>query len=388
MFNSSTLGEILKLLPRDKISKLVDKHGSDRWRKSFQTWDHLVAMLAAQLSGVSSLRDVENLFDAHRAQHYHLHCKGVKKSTLGDANKTRDYSVFADIAQAMIARSGSKGRKAKQLLSVLDSSPIRLEGRGHDWAEKSRTRAHNQGLKLHLLITPDDAAIDYAAVTDMNVNDISDARDMSLEKGRIYVFDKGYCDYNWWFEIIDAGSHFVTRMKKNAAYKVLETCPLGAGEDNNILKDQIIELTNKAPGGVRKNNLVGRKLRLVEIEHPGGKNTPFFIISDMMDVPASDIADCYKKRWSIELLFKWIKQNLKIKRFMGESRNAVLIQIFVAIIAYLLVRLYKILLGKAHRGRLKDLIVTLKTGLFWPRQDHKRRRRPPPELQPELWNIT
>lgn len=384
MFSTSTFGEVLKLLPRDKISKLVDKRGADRWRKSFKTWDHLVAMLGGQLAGVGSLRDVENLFDEHRSTHYHLHCKGVKKSTLGDANKARDYQVFADIAQEMIICSGRKTRKAKALLSVLDSSPIRLQGRGHGWAEKSCTRTANQGLKLHLLLMPNDGALDYAAVTDMNVNDITDARGMKLKSGRIYVFDKGYYDYNWWHEIIEAGSHFVTRPKKNAAYKVLETRPILPGEDGNILGDQVIELTNKAPRGGKKNKLAGRKLRLVEIRHPGGKKGQFFIISDMMEATASEIADYYKQRWSIELLFKWIKQNLKIKRFMGESRNAVLIQIFVAIIAYLLVRLYKKLLGKAHTGRLKDLIVSLKTGLFAPRQDRNRRRISTPETQPML----
>ena len=386
MFSPSILEEVLKLLPRDKISALVRKHGTDRWRKSFATWDHLVAMLGGQLSGLSSLRDVENLFDAHRSRQYHLHCAGVKKSTLGDANKSRDFSVFADIAQVMITRSGRKGRDAKELLSVLDSSPIRLEGRGHKWAQKSCSRAHNQGLKLHLMLTPQNAALDYAAVTDMNVNDITDARTMKLEGGRIYVFDKGYYDFNWWLEIIEAGSHFVTRIKTNAAYKVLELRALGENEDDNILKDQVIELTNKAPRAGKKNKLAGRHLRLIEIEHPGGKSRPFLIVSDMLDATASQIADYYKQRWSIELLFKWLKQNLKIKRFMGESRNAILIQIFVAIIAYLLVRLYKNLLGTAHKGRLKDLIVTLKTGLFQPRQNSNRRRTGLPSMQGELWS--
>ena len=310
----------------------------------------------------------------------------MKRSTLADANKSRDFSVFADIAQLMIAQSGRKGRQAKELLSVLDSSPIRLQGRGHDWAQQSRMRVHHQGLKLHLMLTPQSGAIDYAAVTDMNVNDICDARAMQLDGGRIYVFDKGYYDFNWWLEIIEAGSHFVTRIKTNAAYKLLETRPLRESEDDNVIKDQIIELTNKAPRAGKQNQLAGRQLRLIEIEHPGGKNRPFLIISDMLDATASQIADYYKQRWSIELLFKWLKQNLKIKRFMGESRNAILIQIFVAIIAYLLVRLYKKLLGAAHKGRLKDLIVTLKTSLFQPRQNRNRRRTSRPSTQADLWS--
>ena len=165
---------------------------------------------------------------------------------------------------------------------------------------------------------------------------------------------------------------------------MLETRTLSAGDDRNIIRDQVIALSNKAPRGGKINRLAGWKLRLVEIKHPGGKDRPFLIVSDIMDASATQIAKWYKQRWSIELLFKWIKQNLKIKRFMGESRNAVLVQIFTAIIAYVLIRLYKTMLGTAHDGRLKDLMVTLKTGLFQPRQSY-RRRPSHPQTQQVLW---
>jgi len=168
---------------------------------------------------------------------------------------------------------------------------------------------------------------------------------------------------------------------------VLETRPLRAGEDDNILSDQVITLTNKAPRGGKINTLAGRRLRLVRIAHPGVQNRPFLIISDMMDASASEIAEHYKARWSIEILFKWIKQNLKIKRFMGESGNAILIQIFIAIIACLLVTAYKKLLGDRHAGRLKDLIVSLKTSLFQPRQKHTRRRICTALEQQEFWSF-
>ena len=129
MFKPSIFGEILKLLPREVIAGLVRQHGSDRWCKRFKTWDHLVAMLAGQLSGVSSLRELEVLFDTHRSRHYHMACRGVKRATLSDANGSRDHGVFAAIAQAMIARSRRKGRDVKNRLPVLDSSPIRRQGR-------------------------------------------------------------------------------------------------------------------------------------------------------------------------------------------------------------------------------------------------------------------
>ena len=164
-----------------------------------------------------------------------------------------------------------------------------------------------------------------------------------------------------------------------------ETGSIGSGEEENILRDEIIELTNKHPRGGKINRLAGRRLRLISIKHPGGKDTPFLIISDMLEATASEIAEAYKQRWSIELLFKRIKQNLKIKHFMGESKNAVLVQIFTAIIAYLLVLAYKKLLASNHTGRLKDLLVSLKTALFEPQRFNKRRRKPEIEIQPKLW---
>ena len=388
MFEASIFTDILKLIRREDVSKLVNRHGSDRWRKTFRTWDHLVAMLAGQFSGIDSLRDVENLFERHSGQLYHLNCSGVKRSTLGDANAKRDYRVFADLAGVLIERTGRKARAVKNLVSVLDSSPIRLKGRGLDWAGASRTRVGNQGLKLHLGLEPDAGLVTFAKLTGMTVNDITAATDMPLEENRIYLFDKGYCDYNWWSQIIEAGSHFVTRIKKNAAYKVVETRQLSCDEAENVLSDKVIMLTNKSARGGKTNKLAGRPLRLVEITHPGGKAQPFLIVSDIMDASASQIAAWYKRRWSIELMFKWIKQNLKIKRFMGESKNAIMIQIFVAIIAYMLVAMYKNLLATSHKGRLKDLIITLKTGLFQPHKTRQWPRLKPNPDQQELWDMS
>ena len=138
MFRTSMIGDLLKLLPREIVRKAAAEHASDRWRKSFKTWDQLVTMLVAQLTGRTSLREIELVFAAHPKHHYHLNCGTVKRSTLADANKTRDHAVFADIAGALIARSGRCERGAKAMLSILDSSPIRLDGRGHEWARATQ----------------------------------------------------------------------------------------------------------------------------------------------------------------------------------------------------------------------------------------------------------
>jgi putative transposase len=174
---------------------------------------------------------------------------------------------------------------------------------------------------------------------------------------------KGYCDYNWWKAIEDKGSHFVTRLKKNAAYTLLHTYPVAEEDKGFILKDSLITLSNKHPRGGKNNDLAGSPLRLIEIRHPSSTEKPFHIVTNAVNASASSIAGWYKERWSIELLFKWLKQNLKIRRFLGESRNAIMIQIFVAIIAYALLKLYQ---TAAHliTLRLKDVGVLVKANLF------------------------
>lgn len=375
MFCRSTFGTLLKVLPRDEIQGIIESHRSDRWRKSFKTWDHLVAMLTAQFSGVTSLRELEVFLGEHPNQHYHLGFKGVKRSTLSDANKGRSAGVFHDIAQVMIVRAGRcQKREMRQVLSLLDASQITLKGRGYEWAKQTQTRACSPGLKLHVQMQAEEGLLDYADVTSTNVNDVVAAKSIPLERGRIYVFDKGYCDYNWWHQIITAGADFVTRLKRNAAYRVIETKQVTADQDN-ILADQVIELTNKNPRARKTNTLAGHPLRLIQIKHPGGKRRPFLIVTNILEAKAEQIALCYKKRWSIELLFKWIKQNLKIKRFVGQSRNAVTIQIFVALIAYVLLKLFKNMLGQTHKLRLKDVMIALRAHIFTRPDMHKRRQK-------------
>lgn len=364
MFSNSIFSTVLKALPRDEIGKFVTRHGSDRWRKSFTTWDHLVVMLGAQFSGVNSLRELEVLFSSHRAHHYHLGSKGVKRSTLSDANKGRDCAVFRDIAQMLIARTRRCTAEMQEVLTILDASNIHLVGHGYGWAWETQTRACQPGLKLHVQMDYERDMLDYSEVTASNVNDITAAQDIPLERGRIYIFDKGYCDYNWWHRIGETGSHFVTRLKRNAAYRVTGTREIKAADQGFILQDQVIELTNKHPRAGKTNTLAGIPLRLIQIRHPGGKTRPFLIVSNNLTASALQIAGWYKRRWSIELLFKWVKQNLKLKRFVGHSRNAVMIQIYVALIAYILLKIYRKMLGNRPQTRLKDIMVTLKTGLF------------------------
>lgn len=356
------LNEILKLLPRAEIKKLVDQHKSDRYTKSFKSWDHLVAMLTGQLAGATSLRELEITLNSHPECHYHLHTKDVKRSTLSDANNNRDFALFRDIATALLPLLSEQKKKVQKVLTVLDSSLLLLKSRGHEWAEETTTRRSNRGLKLHVQYNHSHEYIEYFSVDPSNINDITMAQKLSLEENRIYVFDKGYCDYKWWRNIADHGSTFVTRLKKNASYKVIKTHKLAKEDKGFIRKHQVIVLSDRHWQSKRKGNSFEIPLQLIEIQHPSGKEKPFFIVTNDLNASAQQIAGWYKERWSIELLFKWLKQNLKIKRFMGESRNAIMIQIFTALISYILLKLFNSLTQKS--SRLKDTCTLIKYSLF------------------------
>lgn len=374
MYNNTMLSEILKLLPRDEIRKIVNQHKGDHYRKTFKSWDHLVAMITGQFSGVTSLRDLEVAINSHPECHYHLHTRNVKRSTLSDANNTRDFSIFRDIATTLITRLCNQQKGLKNVVTVLDSTLIRLSSRGHEWAEKTTSRDHNKGLKIHVQYNRCEEHIEYAAVDNANFSDIAVAQKLSLNPHRIYVFDKGYCDYNWWKAIADKRSTFVTRLKKNAAYTVIKSHEIADEDKGFILKDQVIILSNRHPRSKKVNELSGVSLRLVQIQHPSCKEKPFMIVTNALEASAQRIAGWYKERWSIELLFKWLKQNLKIKRFMGESRNAIMIQIFVALISYVLLKLYQGLMQGSLR--LKDVGTLVKTHLFTrPKLQHRKREK-------------
>jgi hypothetical protein len=230
--------------------------------------------------------------------------------------------VFRDIASELIR---GQGNEIKDVVSLLDSSNIRISGRGSDWTEATKTRC-GKGLKLHIQCGGKSKLIEAASITHTNVNDITEAKEFVLEEGRIYVFDKGYLDFNWWNKIACMNSYFVTRIKKNTAYKIIEERSI-EGCSENIVSDKVIELTNKNPGGGRKNLLANKALRLVEVYDRERQKTYLFI-SNILDKGADEISLCYKQRWGVELLFKWLKQNLKVTKFLSESENAIKTQIY------------------------------------------------------------
>ena len=346
MFRISRFGELMKLLPRGAFDAAVKQHQADGSCKKFTSWRHLLSMVYLQLSGQSSLRTLEAGFNAQPSHHYHLDCSAVRRSTLADANANEARAkAFEQLAgQLMMQVRGQVRKQAQELLQLLDSTSITLKGPGYDsWVKHTRGK-QSRGIKLHVLLDADQNVPLAAGTSAANVNDIDYAREMDLEDGAIYVFDKGYCDYSWWWRIQQSNARFVTRFKRNANLQVVGERRIAKAAEGLILKDEEVRFGNKHPRGGRRNPYT-QTLRRIEVSREEQGKPPLVLATNDMKSSALKISERYRARWQIELYFKWIKQHLRIKRFLGRSYCAVRIQIFTALIAYLLVALY----AKLHK---------------------------------------
>ena len=376
MQSISRFQDVLRLLPRGAFDKAVAEYRADRYCKTFSCWDHLVAMVYAQLSGMSSLREITAGFNTQSHRHYHLGTGALKRSTLADANTRRDWRVFGDTANALLASVGRRVRQeCRDLLFLVDSTTITLKGRGYDeWAAGTR-QPSTQGLKMHIQYDSALQSPAWFSMTATNVNDLTAALGMPVLSGATYVFDKAYYDFNWWRDIDATGARFVSRFKTTVRLQVLEDRPIDPNLASTILKDHLVRFANPSPGGRRRNHYV-QPLRLVEVNRPG--QTPLVLASNDVSSPPEQIAALYKERWGVELFFKWIKQNLNIKAFCAQSQNAVKIQVMTALITYLLLVIYRS--TQAATIALKELLTTVRAAPF-EAADHaqetarKRRRR-------------
>jgi hypothetical protein len=322
---------LLKPVPWMVVDRLVEKHEADRDPRALEARPHLIAMVFAQLFGARSLRDIETNLLSHATKLYHLGGKTVSKSALGTANASRAVEVFGGVLSALMAQlqSGYR-RKIRDCVRLIDSTSVRLSSLSGDWATFSTGVC---GAKAHIVYDPDADQPLYLMVTAANVNDITAAKAMPIEPGATYVFDLGYYDYGWWAMLDQAGCRIVTRLKANTRFEVVEERPVAAG--SSILSDRTGYLPKRLAAS-RRNPMSGlvREIR-VAIE----TGTVLRIFTNDLTASAEDIADLYKRRWAIELFFRWVKQTLKIGHFFGTSENAVRIQIVVALIAFVLLRL-------------------------------------------------
>ncbi len=329
--HNTVFRDVLKLVPWHRFEALVEEHDADAGVRQLSTKTQLVALLYGQLSGASGLREIVTGLSSHTARLYHLGATPVRRSTLSDANARRPFAVFADLLAEMmkLAHRGLR-RKLAETVYLIDATSVRLNGHSADWAQFS---AGVCGAKVHVIYDADADRPIYAAVSTANVNDITAAHRMPIERGATYVFDLGYYDYHWWAELDAAGCRIVTRFKANTPLAVVEELPVTPG--NNILSDRIGFLPARQAKSRR--NPMPQAVREVRIMIETGK--VLRILSNDLDASAQEIADLYRRRWAIELFFRWVKQTLKITRFCGTSENAVRIQIAVALIAFLLLRL-------------------------------------------------
>jgi IS4 transposase len=329
--HNTVFHDVLKLVPWHRFEALVEEHDTDARVRRLSTKAQFVALLYGQLSGASGLREIVTGLSSHTARLYHLGAASVRRSTFSDANTSRPFAVFADLL-ALMMKQAHRGlrRKLTEAVYLIDATGVRLNGRSADWAQFSGRVC---GAKVHVVY---DAAADrpiYAAVSAANVNDISAAHQMPIEPGATYVFDLGYYDYGWWAALDSAGCRIVTRFKTNTPLAMVEELPVTPA--SNILSDRIGFLPARQARSRR--NPMPDAVREVRIMTETGK--VLRILSNDLDAPAEELADLYRRRWAIELFFRWVKQTLKITRFVGTSENAVLIQIAVALIAFLLLRL-------------------------------------------------
>ena len=329
--HNTLLHDILKLVPWTSFDRSVEKHEADRNVRTLSTKSQFVALLHAQLSGATSLREIVTTMESHAPRLKHVGVDAPKRSTLADANALRPAGVFAEVFGTLLAQTHRHLRKtSKEAVRLINSSRITLNSLSRDWAHYDATC---DGVKLHIVYDPHAAVPVYFAVSPARENDMVQANAMPIEPGADYVFDLGYYSFTWWSRLDAAGCRFVTRLRKNSPVEVIAMRHVL--KDGPIVEDRIIRLRGRL--GHTRHHPLDRDLREIHVVIETGKKLR--IVTNDLNSPAEVIADLYQARWEVELFFRWIKQTLKIKKFLGTSENAVRTQIAVALIAYLLLRM-------------------------------------------------
>jgi len=355
--HASLFSQLIGLFSRRTFYGLVFRHGSERYSKGFSSWDHFVAMLFCQLAQAKSLREICGGLACCMGKLRHLGLKAApNKSTLSYANAHRSWQMFRDFFYETLefckktAPARHKFRFKNKLLT-LDATTISLCLSLFPWAKFRRTKG---AVKLHLLLDHEGYLPTYAYISTGKGHDLSVARTVSLAPGSIIVLDRGYIDYTLFGNWTENGIYFVTRLKDNADYLVLDE--LQVPKNRNILADQLILLT-----GYYTQRKCSHLLRRVVVWDKENQRK-IALLSNHLDFGATTISAIYKDRWQIELFFKALKQNLKVKTFVGTSENALYVQIWTALIAMLLI---KYLQFKAKFGwSLSNLVAFLRWNLF------------------------
>jgi len=365
-FCDSIFGKLLEPINRRQFQSVVDRLDGDAYDKSFKSWDHLVALIYAQLSGNDSLRGVVAGFNANSQHHYHLGTGKLRRSTLSDGNARRPVGVFAQTFAALSAMASRQLRcEGKEMVRLIDASPIPL-GKVCGWAAwNGRIR----GMKLHVVYDPKGDVPKCVEVTPANINDIEIGRQAPIQAGTTYVFDKGYCRFDWWQKINDSKAFFVTRPKTRIRLRAVKrrTIRKRKGEGFKVIADEEVRLISKG------DSRLSMPLRRIKVRRENGG--VITLLTNDLDRAAVEIAALYKSRWQIELLFRWIKQHLDIRKFLGNNDNAIRLQVLAAMIAYLLLRIA----ARAHCIKMLPLRLAELVGqLLFTRRSLATIDKPPP----------
>lgn len=383
--HASLFSQILAVFNRNIFLRLVNKHGSDRHSKGFTSWDQFTSMLFCQLAQAKSLREICQGLSSCVGKLQHIGLKQApKRSTLSYANKHRTWKLYEELfyetleyCRKMMPDNKKRFRFKNKLLS-LDSSTISLCLSLFPWAEYRRKKG---AVKLHMLLDHDGYLPAYAYISNGKKHDSTIAKHVPLSKGSIVAMDRAYNNYKLFSEWIEQGIFFVTRLKKNAVYEVVTINPVP--KNRNIISDEIIRFSADSA----KRNCPHDLRKVVVWDKIKGKE--IVLLTNHLKFGATTISAIYKDRWQIEIFFKALKQNLKVKTFVGTSENALAIQIWTALIAMLLVKYLKF---KSKFGwSLSNLIALLRWNLFthkdlwrWIDKPFGETNKVPPDIQLSL----
>ena len=353
--HNTVFSQLLKLLPRHEFETLAKQHHSGRSFRSASRWSQFVTLTMAQLSGRNSLRDIVENMSAQVHRLYHLGSTKLSRSNLSRINESKPYALYESLFGKLLSRcqtiAPNHHFRFKNALYSLDASTIDLCLSVFPWADFRSTKG---GIKLHVGLNHSGYLPEFVTITEGKQHDVNVGRMLNFPKGSLVAIDKAYNDYAWYKQLTDKGVFFVTRLKSNAKFRVVDKRPVLKGK--GLTSDQTIEFTGiqtakKCPVHVRR---IGYR------DSATGKHYVF--LTNNFKLSARTIADIYKARWQVELFFKWVKQNLKIKSFIGTSKNAVMTQIWVAMCMYLLIAFIKF--QSKLKKSMQQILRVLQLNLF------------------------
>ena len=379
---NTVLSQILKIVPRHEFETLAQQHHSGRKFRSASRWSQFVTMTMAQLTGRSSLRDIVDNLSAQAHRLYHLGSAKLSRSNLSRINEDKPHTLYEALFGKLLHRcqgmNGGHNFRFDNPLYSLDASTIDLCLSVFPWADFRTTKG---AIKLHVGLNHDGYLPEFVTITEGKTHDVTIGRTLQFPRGSIVAVDRGYNDYSWYNQLTEKGIFFVTRIKSNAKYRVTERRQVL--KSKGLTSDQTIEFT----GAQTKKKCPVQLRRIGYRDAETGKL--YYFLTNNFKLAAKTIADIYKARWQVELFFKWIKQNLKVKSFVGTSKNAVLTQIWIAMCVYLILVFLKCQSGIGRT--MQQILRLLQINLFEKRdlmallRGDPIRDDPVPDSQMSFW---